>query len=206
MNRRRFCQLVGGGALAAAGGKAGAIEPLVRPGKPRMPLSLAAYSFREFFVDGREGNRPLDPARQLDMRKFIDYCADHGCAGAEVTSYYFPRNVTPEYLLELRRHAFLRGIAISGTAVGNTFTVPAAEKEKRQAEITGVKTWIDRAALLGAPHVRVFAGAAGKLPLAEAKKLCLAALEECAAYAGSKGIFLGIENHGGIVTEADDLL
>ena len=37
-------------------------------------------------------------------------------------------------------------------------------------------------------------------------KLCIAGLEECADYAGKHGIFLGIENHGGIVAEADELL
>ena len=37
-------------------------------------------------------------------------------------------------------------------------------------------------------------------------KNCIEALEECGDYAGKKGIFLGIENHGGIVSEADDLL
>ena len=40
----------------------------------------------------------------------------------------------------------------------------------------------------------------------EARKLCIAALEECADYAGKRGIFLGIENHGGIVAEPGDLL
>jgi sugar phosphate isomerase/epimerase len=42
--------------------------------------------------------------------------------------------------------------------------------------------------------------------LAEAKKNCITALEECADYAGKAGVFLGIENHGGIVAEAPDLL
>jgi len=32
------------------------------------------------------------------------------------------------------------------------------------------------------------------------------ALEECADYAAQKGIFLGLENHGGIVAECDGLL
>jgi sugar phosphate isomerase/epimerase len=40
----------------------------------------------------------------------------------------------------------------------------------------------------------------------EAKKACIAALEDCAEYAGRHGIFLGIENHGGVVAEPDDLL
>jgi sugar phosphate isomerase/epimerase len=111
---------------------------------------------------------------------------------------------TDAYLLDVRRHAFLRGVAISGTSVGNNFALPKGPE--RDAQIADVKKWIDRAAVLGAPHIRVFAGAAKGIQDAEARKLCIGALEECAEYAGSKGIFLGLENHGGIVAEAAGLL
>ena len=40
----------------------------------------------------------------------------------------------------------------------------------------------------------------------EAKKLCIAAFEECCDYAGKKGVMLGLENHGGIVAEPADIL
>ena len=122
-----------------------------------------------------------------------------------MTSYYFPKQVDDPLLLRLRRHAFLRGIAISGTAVGNTFTHPNGDK--RDAEIASVKTWIDHAAVLGAPHIRVFAGnlQKGSTP-EEAKRLAIGAFEECAAYAATKGVFLGLENHGGIVADPKDLL
>ncbi|MBM3839894.1 MAG: sugar phosphate isomerase/epimerase [Verrucomicrobia bacterium] len=181
----------------------GAVEPFKRSGPPRFLLSLAAYSFRDSFVEGNK-QPPADPAKRIDMFQFVDYCADHGCHGAEVTSYYFPKDATTEYLLKLRRHAFVRGMEISGTAVGNTFTDPKGEK--RDAEIASVKKWIDRAQILGAPHIRVFAGNASRAGKDEAKKLCIEALEECGDYAAQKGIFLGIENHGGIVAEPDDLL
>ena len=167
-----------------------------------MLLSLAAYSFRQFFKDGNKAVRPADKA--LDLFKFIDFCADHGCAGAELTSYYFPKELTPEYLVQVRRHAFLRGVAISGTAVGNNFALPAGEALSKQ--IADVKRWIDHAAILGAPHIRVFAGAAKGITDAEARKMCIGALEEVSEYAGGKGIFLGLENHGGIVAEADGML
>jgi sugar phosphate isomerase/epimerase len=157
---------------------------------------------RQFFQT--EKGKPI-PGGTLDMFKFIDYCAEQGCAGAELTSYYFPVEPADGYLLDVRRHAFLRGVAISGTSVGNNFALPKGPE--RDAQIADVKKWIDRAAVLGAPHIRVFAGAAAKgLDPAEARKLCIAALEECAEYSGKKGIFLGIENHGGIVAEASGLL
>jgi sugar phosphate isomerase/epimerase len=183
-----------------------AIEPFKRPGSPRLLLSLAAYSFRDYFVDGNnKQDKITDPAKRLDMFKFIDFCADHGCHGAEVTSYYFPANPGAEYLLKLKHHAFMRGVEISGTAVGNTFTRPLGDP-RRKEEVASVKKWIDKAQILGAPHIRVFAGSADGKSKAEAQKLCIEALEECCDYAATKGIMLGLENHGGIVAEADDTI
>lgn len=172
-------------------------QPWKRSGKPRFALSLAAYSFRDYF-------NHADVSKRITLFDFIDYCADHGCAGTELTSYYFPKNPDADFLLKIRRHAFLRGVAISGTAVGNTFTLPKGEKRTQQ--ISHVKQWVDYAAVLTAPHIRVFAGSAEGADKQEAKNLCISALEECAEYAGSKGVFLGLENHGGIVAEPDDLL
>jgi sugar phosphate isomerase/epimerase len=61
--------------------------------------------------------------------------------------------------------------------------------------------------VFGAPHIRVFAGPVDKaLDLATSKKLAIEAFEECADYAGRRGIFLGLENHHGIVSEPEDLL
>jgi sugar phosphate isomerase/epimerase len=182
-----------------------AVEPFKRSGPPRLLLSLAAYSFRDYF---RDTNHKRDvetaAARRIDMFRFIDFCAEQGCAGAEVTSYYFPAKVTDEHLLELKRHAFLRGVALSGTAVGNEFTLPKGERRDEQVAL--VKMWIDRAAIMGAPHLRIFGGSDKDISKSEAKRRCIEAVEECADYAGKKGVLLGLENHGGVVAEADDLL
>ncbi|MCP4849776.1 MAG: sugar phosphate isomerase/epimerase, partial [Verrucomicrobiaceae bacterium] len=88
--------------------------------------------------------------------------------------------------------------------VGNNFALP--EGRARDEQIAAVKGWIDRAAVLGAPHVRVFAGAAKGIDEAVARRMCVSALEECCDYAGGKGIFLGLENHGGIVARAEGML
>jgi sugar phosphate isomerase/epimerase len=205
LSRREFVK-AGSLALAfstAVGSKA--IEPFNRPGQARLRLSLAAYSFRQFFQDGNNNRERAIPAGQeMDMFRFIDYCAEHGCAGAELTSYYFPKDVSNDYLRKVRRHAFLRGVEVSGTAVGNTFTHPPGEKRNQQIAL--VKQWIERAAILGAPHIRVFAGNAEGQPHQVARDHCIETLHECAEYAGEFGIFLGIENHGGIVAEPEALL
>jgi sugar phosphate isomerase/epimerase len=180
-----------------------AVEPFKRV-KPKLMLSLAAYSFRQYFKEGKGIDPKTDPAKRIDMLQFIDYCAEHDCA-AEITSYYFPAKLTGEFLLQLKRHAFLRGVPFSGTSVGNTFTHPPGQK--RDAEIKYVKEWIDHAAVLGAPHIRIFAGEVQRgSSKAEGKKLCIAALEECGDYAGKKGVLLGVENHGGIIGDASDLI
>lgn len=194
VSRRAFL-----GAAAVLPAALSAVEPFVRQGPPRLRLSLAAYSFRDQFVKGKDGS----PAR-MDMIQFLDYCTAHGCDGAELTSYYFPDPATDEVLRQVQRHAFLRGVSISGTAIGNTFTLPpGAEREK---ELAHTRQWIARAAVLGAPHIRVFAGELKGSTRAEARARTIEALEEMGELAGKHGIFLGVENHGGIVAEADDLL
>ena len=194
--RRQFLQATAATLLAAP--VARAIEPLGRTGKARLLLSLAAYSFREYFTGElqRGAGKAVPAGQAMDMFKFIDFCAAHGCEGTELTSYFFPKALATDYLVQIRRHAFVKGVAISGTAIGNNFSHPKGEK--RDAEIALTKQWIDRAAVLGTSHVRVFAGQTKELSREEADKLVITALEECSDYAGQKGIFLGIENHDAI--------
>ena len=194
--RRHFLQTTAAALLAEPA--AHAIQPLGRTSKARLQLSVAAYSFRDYFTGElqRGGGKAVPAGQAMDMFKFIDFCAEHGCEGAELTSYFFPKALTSDYLVQIRRHAFVKGVAISGTAIGNNFSHPKGEK--RDAEIAATKEWIDRAAVLGTSHIRVFAGQTKELTRDEADKLVVAALEECSDYAGQKGIFLGIENHDAI--------
>lgn len=209
LSRRQFLQ-TSAAALAlpalasvASAAPAAATNPFARTGKPRLKLSLAAYSFRESFPIMRGKPTKVAAEKATDMFKFIDYCAAQGCDGAELTSYFFAEE-TDAYLLKLRRHAFLAGVAVSGTAIGNNFSHPKGPK--LADEIATTKKWIDRAALLGAPHIRVFAGVQPKdFPRAEADKMVIASLAECAEYAGQRGIFLGLENHDSIGS-ADTLI
>jgi sugar phosphate isomerase/epimerase len=180
-------------------------NPFERSGRPRLLLSLAAYSFRASFptMRGKPNAKAPQGAAAMDMFKFVDYCAEQGIDGAELTSYFFAEE-TDDYLIKLRRHCFLRGVPISGTAIGNNFSHPKGAK--RDEEIASTKKWIDRAALLGAPHIRVFAGVAPKgFARADADKMVISALEEVCEHAGKRGIFLGLENHDSI-RNADTLL
>ena len=183
-----------------------AIEPIKRPGKSRMQLGVAAYSFREYFQWMRDKEqKPKGDRKQWSITDFVDWCADNNVPGAELTSYFLPPDVNEAYLLELKRHCYLRGVQIAGTAVGNNFALPKGEKLSEQIAYT--KQWIDYAAVMGAPHIRVFAGPQPKeLTEEQAVTNCLEAYQECLDYAGKKGVFLGLENHGGIVAEPENLI
>ncbi len=182
------------------------IEPISRAGKSRMQLGVAAYSFREHFQWMRDKEqKPKGNLKPWSILDFIDWCADNNVPGAEVTSYFFPPDVDEKFLLEVKRHAYLRGVQLAGTAIGNNFALPKGEKLDEQIAYT--KKWIDYAALMNAPHIRVFAGPQPKdLSEQQAVANCLEAYQECLDYAAKKGLFLGLENHGGIVAEPDNLI
>lgn len=200
LSRRSFVSasaaLTAGAALAAAPTALRAIEPIARNGQPKFKFSLAAYSYRDLLG----GMAP-----KLTMNDFVSDCAKFNLDGTELTSYYFPKNVTHDYLRSLAQQCFRLGLDVSGTAVGNDFGHPPGEKRLR--EIAATKQWIDFAAVLGAPVIRIFAGheQAGSTP-AQAHSLMVAGIEECCEYAGKQGIYLALENHGGPTATAEGLL
>jgi sugar phosphate isomerase/epimerase len=202
-NRRHFIK-TSLGTCAALGGlgllrprRASAIEPIQRKGSAHFKLSLVGYSFRRYFSE-------KDPAKKITLFDLVDYCADHGIPAVELTGYYFPKPCPDEYLIQLKRRAYLRGVAISGTSLGANFSPPPGEKLREQ--IDAVKKWVDAAAVMGAPYVRVFAGKGKNEPLADAQKQCIESIQECAEYAGTKGVFIGLENDQGITMNAEQTL
>ena len=203
MNRRHFLT-TSLGALSVS--TLPAIEPINRPGKSRMMLGVAAYSFREYFQWSRDKEqKPKSDRKPWSILDFVDWCGDNNVPGAEVTSYFFPPNCDEAFLLELRRRAYLRGVQLCGTAVGNTYVLPKGPKLDEQIAYT--KKWIDNAAIMGCSHIRVFAGAKPKeMSDEDAVKICTETYQHCLDYAATKGVFLGLENHGGIVAEPDNLI
>jgi sugar phosphate isomerase/epimerase len=199
MKRRDFVASCGSlGALSAASQLA-AIEPFKRPEPGQLRLSLAAYSLRQYLSDSPQRTRTMD------LFGFVDYCHQHGLSGAELTSYYFPDAVDEEYLLRLRRHCHLRGVTVSGGAIRNDFCQPDAAK--LQADLAHTRKWVDHYAVLGTPAIRIFAGSQPKEEAWETTRArCVAACEEACGYAAQRGIWLALENHGGVTAKSEGLL
>lgn len=199
-SRRTFLQTVAAGAVLTAGSlttqPAAALEPIPRNGRSHLKLSLAAYSFREQL----SGDKP-----KMTMLDFIDRCASYDLDGCELTSYWFPKEITPDYLNEIKQRAFRLGLDISGTAIRNDFCLPPGAE--RDQWLNHTRQWIDYAATFGAPVIRVFAGVKPKDDSEQvALDRCVEGLQESLKYAAQKGVFLALENHGGITATADQLL
>ncbi len=204
-SRRDFVKqtLVASAALALApfasprGTTAVAADPVARTGKPYFKFSLAAYSYRGLLT-------AKDDTR-ITLHDFMADCAAMNLEGTELTSYYFPANPNREYLCDLKGTAFRLGLDISGTAIRNDFCHPPGEQ--RQQELNHVKQWIEHAEVLGAPVIRVFSGRPhGDQSFDEAYRLAVEGFEECCAHAARHGVFLALENHGGISTKIEDLV
>ena len=92
---------------------------------------LDPEALKRTFRERRMDNSPLNQSGVWCYRElfgFLDDCAAFGLEGAEPTSYYFPGDVTLDYLRRLKAHAFRLGLDISGTAVGNDLCHPPGEQ------------------------------------------------------------------------------
>jgi sugar phosphate isomerase/epimerase len=199
MERRTF---LGSAFTAAAGlvtaGKAPAIEPIRRSGKPHLRLSLAAYSYRKYL------DLKLKPKPSMTLDDFADLAAGMGLDAIEPTAYYFA-DTSPEYLAHLKGKCTRLGLDISGTAVGNNFchSDPARLKE----QLNYVKTWTEHASRLGAKTVRIFAGTVDKGDTEEAAfTRCVEAIQEACDFAAKYGVYLALENHGGITSTIEQMI
>jgi sugar phosphate isomerase/epimerase len=198
--RRQFLQsaLAAGTGLALAAGPAAAIEPIRRTGKSHLRLSMAGYSFRKYL------DLKLKPKPPMTYDDFIDLAADLNIDAVELTQYYFPET-TPEYLAHLKGRCTRLGLDVSGTAVGNNFATSDPAKLREQIDM--VKQWVEHSARLGAKTIRIFAGNLDRGDTEEkARGRCVEAIQEACDHAGKYGIYLALENHGGIVATPEQML
>jgi sugar phosphate isomerase/epimerase len=89
--------------------------------------------------------------------------------------------------------------------VRNDFASP--DKAKRAADVRHAKEWVEVAARMGAPVLRVFAGPvpAGQ-PTEDVFRWMADALRQCAEHGEKYGVLVGVQNHGDTLKTADDVL
>ncbi len=197
-NRRSFLttSLAAGTGTLIGSHSVSAIDPIQRNGRPLFRLSLAAYSYRRFLT---LNNNPT-----MDLDDFIDAAATMPLDAVELTSYYFPQT-TQRYLAGLKGRCTRLGLDISGSAVRNDFCTPDAQRLRQ--DITHVKNWIEHTSLMGGKTLRIFAGRVAQGETEErARARCVEAIEEVCDHAANFGVFVALENHGGITGTAEQIL
>jgi len=219
-SRRVFLKAAAMLPLAAAGGTmlggtsvSAAIEPIKRTGGPLLKVSLNAYSFAKLLGTGGTGS--------LRLVELAEVCAKMGFDGFDPTGYYFPgyeKNgpgvPTDKLIYELKRRAFDLGLGISGTGIGNNFTL--ADQAARAVDVQRIKNWTEVAAKLGAPVIRVFAdtqlraqtweSASKGAKRGDVEKWIADDIRACAEHAGKFGVIIGVQNHGDFIKTAADQL
>ena len=163
----------------------------------KFKTSLNVYSFNSLLREGK-----------IDLFDMLDFCAKYNFDAIDPTGYYFPgypEVPTNNFIYRFKRKAFLLGIDISGTGVRNDFTLtdPAA----RKADILMIKKWIETAAKLGIPNIRIFTGKTDHKGFSRDQVFEWMAkdIQECCDYGEKFGVIIAIQNHNDFLKTAADV-
>lgn len=200
-SRRNFLRLASLAPLAIAE-PTRAQTPIQRTGGPLLKPALNAYSFLEQLTENAK-----DASKGIDLFGVCDFCAKHNIEAVDLTGYFFPGYPKPpvdSYVNRMKRYTHDRGLVISGTGVRNDFAT--ADKAVRATGVQVTKAWIEVAARLGAPVIRVFAGpqapfkewqaASGNAKREDVEAWMADSLRECAEHGEKFGVIVAVQNHG----------
>jgi L-ribulose-5-phosphate 3-epimerase len=152
-----------------------------------MKLGCMSLSYKDEFGAGK-----------IDMEGFIERAYQLGLDGIDIHTRALA-STEPDYLRSVRMLALKRGLTLSYIGVSSNFGKP---QEQLDDEVATAKHWIDVAAFMGIPLVRVFAA---WIPAGDTEKAVWArmipCLQEVAAHGQEKGVVVGLHNHNhGCVT------
>lgn len=184
MHRRDYLKFLSTASLAVSGLGASTVS------KGRFRSAICAYSFRNQLKE-----------RTMSYADVIRMAADLGADGVDLTTYWLA-DTNDETLFPLKKLAYRSGIAIYTIGVRARMAQPTAELQA--GEVETVRKWLDAAQRLGSSHIRIFGGAVPKGATEDqAVVWAVETLKRCADEAAKKGITLGVEDDGGLTTNAD---
>jgi sugar phosphate isomerase/epimerase len=131
--------------------------------------------------------------------EILDFAAQHGFSGIELRGLLGEMNlpVRPEFAVD-KIAADKSDVAAHGlkiTDLGSSSAMHDADPEKHAQQLSDARNFIDLAAALGAPYVRVF-GNDIKGPREEVIARVSAGLHELGEYARPRNVTVIIESHG----------
>jgi len=195
MNRRRFLS----GSAAAAGATLLAKAQMHNQKAAR--IGISTWSFHNLFTATHDQEAAPISGAPMDAREFPDMIADRYQVHAmEIVAPHI--SPEPSYIRDLkarldRAHSRLVNIPVDIDELGNAGGLSDTNAKVREKAISACTKWIDIARELGGRSVRCDPGKINTADLAPT----VSSYKTLASYGASKGIFVIIENHGGVGSE-----
>lgn len=195
MNRRKF--LVGS---AAATGLTLLAKAQTHNQKAAR-IGISTWSFHNLFTATHDKDAPPISGKPMDARDFPDMIADryHVHQMEIVAPHISPE---PSYLRDLkarldRAHSHVVNIPVDIDELWQAGGLSDPDAKVREKAISACTKWIDIARELGARSVRCDPGKINTADLSPT----VSSYKALASHGASKGIFVIIENHGGVGSE-----
>lgn len=200
VSRRNFTKsIIAVPAIASFGGLFGfsKAENMQKNFSHKFKLSLNLYSFNALLVE-----------KKVDLFNMLDFCAEHNFDAIDPTGYYFPgypKVPSDTFINSFKRKAFLLGLDISGTGIRNDFTQP--DEKKRQSDLELTEKWIEVAAKLGSPNLRIFSGKAKTEGFSRSQVMdwMVKHIKTCCELGKKHGVVIALQNHNDFLSTADEV-
>jgi len=209
MKRREFLTHMAGGVTAAglavqslkpADSAQGIAAPLASTGK-RHHIAVSTWSLHNYFPSTREKEFTL-PGEMLELLEFPEMVAD--CYKVHHLEFCAPHfaSTEPSYLKELKSRlkksrSHLVNMPVDIKELWSGGGLSDSDGKVRTAALSGAKKWIDIGSEVGTRSVRCDPGRMSVQNLAPTVE----SYKELAASGKSKGVYVTIENHGGVGSE-----
>jgi sugar phosphate isomerase/epimerase len=164
----------------------------------RFKLSLNAYSF----------NGPLT-RKEITIQEVIRFCGELNLDAIDLTGYYllgYPAVPKDEELFAIKNLIHRSGLSVSGTGIRNDFGSP--DPAVRAKEVEFVKSWIEVAAKLGAPVIRIYS-AKNLTEGYDWYKMAdwiIDSFKECIEFGKKHGVIVAMQNHNDFILTAEHVL
>ncbi len=161
-------------------------------GKEKFKIGLAQWSLNKGFFK-RAGVPPLD---NLDFAKIA---RSVGIDGIEYVNQMFKDKAKDEaYLGEMKKRAAGEGVKSLLIMVDGEGNLGAPQEAARAKTIENHVKWLEAAQFLGCHSIRVNAASDAKLTWDEQAKLAADGLNKLCVEGDKRGLWVVVENHGGL--------
>jgi sugar phosphate isomerase/epimerase len=145
-----------------------------------------------------------------DWQKILTFAHDHGFAAIELRGLQGSMDLPANPIFNVDRieqtKQEIHGKDLRIACVSSSANLYFEDAARRAKELADARRFIDLAAVLGAPYVRVFGGKAeadkNPVPSDETKARVAAGLRELGSYAGPHGVTVIIESHDHFTSSA----